>query len=490
MKVRILIFAMSLLFMTSCKKNFLDQKPDGIILESQLREALDAAPQLGPIIFNGQVSGIYTYMYSYNTAQRAAGRHDDFGYLSIKLATDLNAEDMVQVTHHWFGFDYLADDRSATFARVFTNWNFFYKVIYNCNLIIGSINETTTDPVLKAILGQSYAVRGWCYLNLAELFQQTYKGNESAPGVPIYTTISDLTSKPRGTMTDTYNQIVDDLTAAIAYLAGWTRVSKESPNQATARGLLARAYLNMERWSDAASQANQARQGIPLMSAAQYTSGFSDINNTEWMWGGDLNSNTTTIFASWFSHIDNTNPGYAGALGVYKSISKRLFDQISPTDVRRTVFKAPGSTAYPALPTYANIKFRDPGGWVGDYVYMRVAEMHLIEAEALAAQGQDGPARQALFNLVSARDPSYVLSSNSGANLMNEIRTHRRIELWGEGFNLNDLKRWKLPVDRTGSNHRVDATFVIPAGDPRLVYQIPQAELDANVNIPASQQNP
>ncbi|MBL7744202.1 MAG: RagB/SusD family nutrient uptake outer membrane protein [Chitinophagaceae bacterium] len=490
MKLRIIIFAMSILVLASCKKSFLDQEPDGIILESQLREALDAAPQLGPVIFNGQVSGIYAYMYSYNTAQRAAGRHDDFGLKSIQLATDLNAEDMVQVVHHWFGFDYLADDRAANFARVFTNWNFFYKIVYNCNLIIGSINETTTDPTLKAILGQCYAVRGWCFLNLAELFQQTYKGNENAYGIPVYTDISDLNSKPRGTMTEVYAQVEDDLQTAINLLAGWTRTSKEQVNQAVARGMLARAYLNMERWADAATQANQARQGLSLMSAAQYTSGFSDISNAEWMWGGDLNSNTTTIFASFFSHMDNTNPGYAGALGVYKSISKKLFDQISATDVRRQVFKAPGSTAYPALPTYANIKFRDPGGWVGDYVYMRVAEMYLIEAEALANQGQDAQARQVLFNLVSVRDPNYVLSANSGTALINEVRLHRRIELWGEGFNLNDFKRWKIAIDRTGSNHRVDATFIIPAGDPRLVYQIPQAELDANINIPLAHQNP
>lgn len=491
MKKKILIIpALLLLVIAGCKKSFLDTRPDGAILEEQLREAFDVAPEVGAIISNGQISGIYTYMYSYNTALRANGRHDDFGQKSIDLSTDLTAEDMVQTQHHWFGFDYLIDDRQSNFARVFTNWNFYYRIIFSCNLILGTIDlNTVTDPQLKAIAGQALSIRGWCYLNLAQLFQATYKGNETALGVPIYTSSSDLSSKGRGTLTDVYTQIESDLTTAIPLLTGWTRQSKEQINEAVAHGILARAYLNMERWADAATQAAAARQGLSLMTTTQYQDGFSDINNPEWMWGGDINDNTTTIFASFFSHMDNTSPGYAGALGVYKSISRKLYDQIPVTDVRKSVFNSPVTPQF-GLPGYAQLKFVDPGAWVGDYVYMRVAEMYLIEAEARAMAGQEAQARQVLFDLISKRDPAYILSVNAGANLVNEIRTHRRIELWGEGFNLNDLRRWKIGIDRTGSNHRVDATLVIPAGDKRFFYQIPQAELDANINIPLTDQNP
>ena len=62
-----------------------------------------------------------------------------------------------------------------------------------------------------------------------------------------------------------------------------------------------------------------------------------------------------------------------------------------------------------------------------DYVFMRVAEMYLIEAEANANEGLDVPAAAALYKLVSDRDPSYTLSSNTGSALMDEIRLHRRL---------------------------------------------------------------
>jgi hypothetical protein len=67
---------------------------------------------------------------------------------------------------------------------------------------------------------------------------------------------------------------------------------------------------------------------------------------------------------------------------------------------------------------------------------------------------------------------------------------HRRIELWGEGFSLNDYKRWKIGINRTGSNHRSDALIVLPAGDKKFFYMIPQREFDTNSALTSADQNP
>jgi hypothetical protein len=67
-----------------------------------------------------------------------------------------------------------------------------------------------------------------------------------------------------------------------------------------------------------------------------------------------------------------------------------------------------------------------------------MAEMYLIEAEAKAWMG-DATASQALFTLISNRNPAYV-KSTAGQTLVNEIYLHRRLELWGEGFRFYDLK--------------------------------------------------
>jgi len=125
----------------------------------------------------------------------------------------------------------------------------------------------------------------------------------------------------------------------------------------------------------------------------------------------------------------------------------------------------------------------------GDLPLMRAAEMYLIEAEARARMGENGAAQDALFALVSKRDAGYTKSTATGQDLINEILIQRRIELWGEGFRFQDLKRTNSPLDRTGANHTTSLALEmsVPADDVRWVYMIPQREINAN---PAVVQNP
>ncbi|RYZ24764.1 MAG: RagB/SusD family nutrient uptake outer membrane protein, partial [Chitinophagaceae bacterium] len=109
-----------------------------------------------------------------------------------------------------------------------------------------------------------------------------------------------------------------------------------------------------------------------------------------------------------------------------------------------------------------------------------------IEAEALARQGgQDAAARQALFTLAKQRDPNYVLSTNSGQTLINEIMIQRRVELWGEGFRFYDLKRTNSPLDRTGGNHNNTLAQKMnePAGSLNWQFLIPRAEIEYTLGV-------
>lgn len=478
-----------LLAVVSCKKDFLDTEPSSDrITSSQVSRLAGSSPTALQKLEDASVKGIYAFMRQYATY---SSNHDDFGQKAVDFGLDLMTEDMVMATDSWFIYDYIMDDRNAAYRRPTFIWNFYYKIIYNANLILEQIDPATTNSSLKAIRGQALTLRAFSYFYLVRLYQKTYKGNESAKGVPIYTSTASLEGKPRAPLSEVYDQVTKDLNDAIPLLQEFNRTSKESIDQKVAYGILARVYLNMERWAEAETAARNARGGYALMSTGEYQTGFSDIGNPEWMWGADINTESTTIYASFFSMIDNTSPGYAGALQAYILISKKLYDQIPATDVRKKVFNDPGRTINPSLPAYAQLKFRDPSGkFVGDYVYMRVAEMYLIEAEAQARQGNTTGAAQTLFALVSRRDPNYRASTNTGQALINEILVQRRIELWGEGRTFFDIKRLNLGLDRTGSNHRADATLVIPAGDPRFTYQIPQRELQANPRITAADQNP
>ena len=123
-----------------------------------------------------------------------------------------------------------------------------------------------------------------------------------------------------------------------------------------------------------------------------------------------------------------------------------------------------------------------------DYVYMRAAEMVLIEAEALAHQGKNAEAATALSKLMVKRDPSWNKTSVS----VDDAVLQRRIELWGESFAYFDLKRLNRGIDRNyeGNNHLAGYNIAVKAQDPAWTYQIPLKELQENTHISEADQNP
>lgn len=76
------------------------------------------------------------------------------------------------------------------------------------------------------------------------------------------------------------------------------------------------------------------------------------------------------------------------------------------------------------------------------FPYMRASEMALTRAEALAELG-NAQAAKVFEDFQKLRVNGYKCTT-SGDALINEIRVSRRAELWGEGHNFTDIKRWNM----------------------------------------------
>jgi hypothetical protein len=141
--------------------------------------------------------------------------------------------------------------------------------------------------------------------------------------------------------------------------------------------------------------------------------------------------------------------------------------------------------------SYFTYKFqhRDDQLSVARMIKMRVSEMYLIEAEAKARLLDEVGARNALFVVQQRSIPSASLSTNSGDDLINEIYTERKKELYGESFGVLDNKRMKIDVDRSSSFHWGYESSSITWNNPILVQPIPQSEIDANPLISEENQN-
>ena len=377
-------------------------------------------------------------------------------------------------------------------------------MIAKANEIISLYPNGGETVEAKGLIGQAQAIRGLSYLHLIQLYQfasnEDGTVNASAPGVPLmYTEADGYTAeeiaafKGRNTVGEVMAQIEKDLTAAVENLeAGYKRPNKNYIDANVANGILARYYLLANKWQEAADAANKARQGYSMMpaTAAGLYDGFVTVNNGEWMWGFAHTTETQTTYASFFSMISNIAPGYAGIGYAPRLIDARLYDLIPETDARKAWFNGPEGaeqeTDAASLP-YANVKFGHVSDWTENYMYMRAAEMVLIEAEAYAHMNNGAKAAEVLKVLMDARQPGWNKASVS----VDDVYLQRRIELWGEGFAYYDLKRLNKGIDRTyeGNNYMPGYDIAVPARDTRWYYQIPLTEIQENDLINEQDQN-
>lgn len=488
MKKFILYSVLMAAVLASCKKTYLDTVPtDRVGASSVFKTTNDALTVL---------NGVHRATYNRET-------QGDYGQPSMMIYMDMLGEDLVMnaVGNGWYNNEYKwLSHRNENSGLCSYSYRFYYGILANINLILANIDAATgTAAERNMVKGQALAYRAWCYFNLVQLFGKRYDKTavpNNQPGVPLVITPT-VEPKARATVEEVYTQINTDIDAAIALLTA-TRPNKSHINVNVARGIKARVALTQQNWTVAATEAAAARAGFNLMTNAQYLEGFVDYSNSEWMWGIDHIDDQSGFFGAFHSYLScnynstniRTNP---------KSINRLIYDPLPATDIRTKCWDKTGSTAaiVPAggiRRPYMTQKFKLPGAapatiTQGDVVYMRSAEMYLIEAEAKARNNDDAGARTALFTLISNRNPSYTLSTNSGTALIDEILFHRRVELWGEGFRFLDLKRLNKALDRNGSNHQLSLAniFDMPAGDKAWEFLIPRGELNAN---PLCVQNP
>lgn len=483
-----LIFLVSLSFIvigTGCKKEYLQLDPPETLTPASVFSTTKNA--------YAAINGIHRMMYVQWYGTQSLG-----GYSGNMIFMEVLGEDYVMTANAngWFITEYrwLGHRNDASTISRF-NYGFFYTIIANANMIIANIdNAVGPDADKKAIKGQAYAYRAWSYFQMVQLFGERFDKNGSNNTLGMSLVLEPTTgAKPRSTVAETYNQINSDIDQAISLLTGLpARPSKSHLNVNVAKGIKARIALTQQNWAVAAQMAAEARQGFPLMSNTQYMQGFSDTNNPEWIWGIDHRDDQPTYFYSFYAYLGNFSS--TNTRGNPKAIFAPLYNQISTTDVRKQLWDPTGTnTSFPIVAggtrfPYMTRKFMlaNPGNSNGDLVFMRSAEMYLIEAEALARQGgQDVAARQALFTLARQRDPNYTMSTNSGQALIDEIMIQRRVELWGEGFRFYDLKRTNTPLNRTGGNHNntLAQKMTEPAGTKEWQFLIPRAEIEYTLGV-------
>lgn len=453
--------------------------------------------------------------YHNGAAYSWGNHHADFGFPALMLSMDSRGMDLVSedVGYNWFSqmLDY-TDLQSNTYATVL-RWTSMYNHILAANKVVEDYGERKDESFFQFYLGQAYTVRAFNYFYLAQLYQQTYLGNEDQPCVPIvtgaYQYIVEQEQRPRATVREVYEYILQDLDLA-EHLLSQTTVARPGKQFVTPQviwGLRARIYMVMNRWTEAV---DYARRVIAAGVAAPYTREevakptFNDINHNAWLWGIDTEETDNPVVTSiinWPSHMGSFSYGYA-SVGAWRKVNQSLYNAIPSTDVRKGWFldaeaasanlnaeQANYAKSYGMYP-YTQVKFAPykdelgTGTNANDIPLMRIEEMYLILAEAQAMMGDAAAGAATLQNFVATyRDPAYTCRATTPEDVKNAVWMQRRIELWGEGHSYFDLMRMKKGVDRRGAGFPAEYVFNIPAGDPALIYPIPDREMNNNMNL-------
>lgn len=525
---KILATALAGVLLVGC--NDLDTEPQGSTVTSDQKSEVAS---IDPSKAFASVSGLHATMNQFASVL-GSDYHNDIGWPGMFIYFDQRGADMYSIItgFNWYQQAMAYTGSTPKSVETYYVWSQCYNLIRSANGVLSTvmpaIDPQATDEATmlnKFYAAQAFASHALAYETLAQAYQFTYVGHETAPSVPIitYENADQVATEgaPRASLEDVYQTILSDLTTAIEFMTGnpnkpetvLSTGAKRFASLAVAYGLRARANLLKGKWSDAASDAQAAISnfsGSPLSQAEASVPGFNDINAHNWMYGIDVAETddvVTTGICNFPSHMGSFSYGYASAVGAWKWINNKLYATISSSDVRKNWWlnengTSAGLTAEQqafldnaeASP-YVQVKFAPYNGELNtnvnasDIPLMRVEEMYLILAEA---QAMTAPATglQTLVDFVKTyRDSNYNPQLTTSEEVRNEVWRQRRIELWGEGFSFFDLLRLNKGVDRRGGGWNVTCNYNIAADDPVLIYPIPESEVTTNKQISESDNN-
>lgn len=409
-------------------------------------------------------------------------------------------------------------------------WFADYGVIANMNYALDAFPKFLEDykedleeadvKLINQYIAEAHMTRAIAYLDLATKFCEAYDpatANDKL-GLMItehYAPTSDNTKYPgRSSLFDTYKFIMDDIDAAAAGITAAGAPNSVYYTVDAVKALKARVALYMQDYQTASTLAHE------LINGGKYA--LAEGDDYVDMWVND--ASTENIMLVTMSLQDRGTP--TGTYFIYDNDkgdgstpdpqympTQALLDLYVDGDIR---FEAFFAERFVETETFGSddlwLFYKYPGnpdlrsGAQWNYVNMgkpfRISEQYLIAAEADARLGGEAVANgaAALNDLREARIENYTDETYATANdLIGAVKDERARELVGEGFRMQDLKRWGQPVTRgasqspstqlmkTGANYGEMTNKDI--NGPGALWPIPKTEIDANPQI-KNQQNP
>lgn len=378
---------------------------------------------------------------------------------------------------------------SPTDANVVGIWTNYFKTINAANNVIAKVPlyGTYAKAMQDQFIAEAKFVRAYAYLDLLKFYGDgALSGETDGLGLPLQLTpfAGYQTGQyvARSTNGEVYSQIIKDLTEALPALPDRQTNELSTRSRATkggANGLLARVYLYMRRYEDAAAAAKAVIDKDDIYSL---TTDLRQLFPPDPDAGTAQTLSPEYIFALPVSQAVSASttlsygPGYSYYYKNYYWINPVFAEGFEAGDKRVSLLMYKGDTVYNYRPGYlTTYKFNNPNGR-DNISLIRLAEVMLTRAEALARTGGINDVSVSLLNAVRGRSVPDAIPYVSGdfpdgGSLVDSILRQRDFELAFEGHHRYDLLRTGRPL------HDPD----LPAG--RKVLPVPQSEIDISGGV-------
>lgn len=421
----------------------------------------------------------------------------------------------------------------------FNAYSSIYDRLAGANAVIDLVDDISdTQDNINLVLGQAYALRGFYYLHLVNMYGEPFYYNPDGLAVPLKLT-SYVEERPmvRNTVREVYDQVIKDLLAAEAcflQLPESMQYKKDyRANLWMTRHILARAYLYMENWEGAATYAEKLIDNgsftllnLESLVNAGYTNhragtgandkrkfyNFITYDNPECYWVYGSSNEMTRFTGSIIDRAANTTSS-----AYLMQASQDLLDSFEAGDTRKQLYfvtdiytnRYINITGYGSIGKYPiNLGDNNLYAGSGTSVFgqaLRKSEAYVIAAEANAMryrkEGDAAAGTKAVSQLNELRSKRFLAANYralalgdfaSPEELVDFVRAERRREMCFEALRWFDQRRYGMkkverlwytgPGTSSASNIHYEK-YVLEENDPLFTLPIPHTVLQNNSDL-------
>lgn len=409
--------------------------------------------------------------------------------------------------HYWLEQPFV--NASTLLPYTDETWKKLYKHINALNAILFELEEYRGEKLYPQLKGEACFLRAMYYYFLVNLYGHPYRKATAATdqGVPVKLSerVEDINYR-HASVAEVYRVITDDLKTAVNCLKEVEQTSIYRVNEMAARTFLSRVYLYMCRWDLVVDECNEVmKSSYDLLNFTQLAATDNKVfgNSPEVIFSNGDNRMLGISYSKSKYSVNGGSVSTAGQAAAFMASDELIALYDREKDSRYHYFE----WAESRYNTTNNTDFRGyyvtfklcrnyaDGDLVSDFFTLRLPEVYLNKAEALAMLGQDAEAASVLEKLRMKRFTSGAEVTATGQDLSDLIRDERRRELCFEGHRWFDLKRYavhpqyplrKKIVHGFDSEHkgRYDCFYVLPeyseSGPNNYMMPVPESEITIN----------